>query len=242
MSWARRALRAFTWRHLGVALALGAAWPIVRRIGTVRNNVDAFAADVWGYEIVFCMVCGLLCAMAIVLAESRQPSRAGPTTPEYALAFALAAAAFTLVAIFVLPPWPLGQAGSREGRRFIELVARFGWDNHPLMIAISCARALMFAAFATAFYVWLRRARIARHALEDALLTRAKAQRTLARARLAAARGSVEPEEVLRRLEAIEAACATDTARAEAMLDDLIDFLRAAVPRLRADALPEAPA
>jgi hypothetical protein len=242
MSWLRRALRAFTWRHFAVALALGAAWPIVRRIGTVRNNVDAFAADVWGYEIAFCMVCALTCAVALVLAETRRPSPQGPAIAEYTLAFLLAATAFTLLAIFVLPPWPAGQPGTREGIKFVNLVARHGWDNHPLMVGIACARALMFAAFATAFHVWLRRARIARRALEEALLTRTAAPRTLAQARLAAAQGSVEPGEVLRRLEAIEAAFATDTARADAMLDELIDFLRAAVPRLRMDTAPEAPA
>ena len=233
MTWARRALDAFGWRHLAIAAAAGAAWTVVRRIGMVANNVDGFAADFWLYETLFNVLAAWTVAAALVLAETRAPSPRGPANAEYAGAVLLAALVFAAIAVFVLPPWPAPTANTEAGARYVAMVLRNGWSDHPVFVLLNCLRTFMFASFAAGLYVWLRRSRTAELALEAARLARTDAERRLAEAQLLAAHGSVEPDAVLRRLDAIESAFARDPQRADAMLDDLIQFLRAAVPRLR---------
>jgi LytS/YehU family sensor histidine kinase len=89
--------------------------------------------------------------------------------------------------------------------------------------------------FATFIYVGLRNSRRAARALADAEVERSEAQRSLLAAQLLAAQSQVDPEFVMRTLEGIERIYEKEPAAADAQLDELIAFLRDAIPRLRSD-------
>jgi hypothetical protein len=88
---------------------------------------------------------------------------------------------------------------------------------------------------ATFIYAGLRRSRRAARALADAEVGRSEAQRVFLAAQLLAVQAEVDPAFVMRRLDAIEAAYESDPAAADTRLDELIAFLRDAIPRLRSD-------
>jgi sensor histidine kinase YesM len=66
-------------------------------------------------------------------------------------------------------------------------------------------------------------------------LARAQAQRREAELRLSVLAAQVEPHFLFNTLAGVRSAIATDPARASEMIDRLTDYLRAAIPRLRAD-------
>jgi hypothetical protein len=82
-------------------------------------------------------------------------------------------------------------------------------------------------------YVWLRNSRRAAETLEKAELERAQAERKLVASRLETVESEVDPAFIFRALDAIEASYDQDHVAADAMLDEVIAFLRAAIPRLR---------
>jgi hypothetical protein len=88
---------------------------------------------------------------------------------------------------------------------------------------------------ATFIYVRLRNSRLAAHALSKAEIERSDANRNLLDSQLAAAHAVVDPESIFQKLDAIERIYGEDPARADALLDELIVFLRAAIPQLRSD-------
>jgi hypothetical protein len=63
-----------------------------------------------------------------------------------------------------------------------------------------------------------------------------EARRRMAQARLQAVQARIDPALLFGMLEAVRVAYLTDTARAERVLDELIAFLRACLPRLRGEA------
>ena len=77
-----------------------------------------------------------------------------------------------------------------------------------------------------------RAAATARLAAAQAAQREARAD--IARARLAAVQARIDPQLLFGMLEAVRAAYQSDAARAECLLDELIAFLRAALPTLRA--------
>jgi LytS/YehU family sensor histidine kinase len=99
--------------------------------------------------------------------------------------------------------------------------------------------AAFHGALAILIYARLRKARLAALDLARAELARSEANRKLLASRLDAARAQVDPSLVIERLELIESAYETDPTAADAELDELIAFLRGAIPRLRAEPLPE---
>jgi hypothetical protein len=88
---------------------------------------------------------------------------------------------------------------------------------------------------ATFIYVRLRNSRLAAQALARAEIERTEANRHLLVSQLAAAHSVIDPEAVFRKLEDIERIYDDDSPRAEALLDELTAFLRAAIPQLRSD-------
>ena len=61
-----------------------------------------------------------------------------------------------------------------------------------------------------------------------------EAQRRIVQARLQALQARIDPQLLFEMLDAVRRSYAVDASRAERLLDDLIAFLRAALPRLRA--------
>ena len=87
-------------------------------------------------------------------------------------------------------------------------------------------------------YAGLRNSRRAARALADAEIGRSEAQRSLLAAQLLAAHAQVDPDFVMQRLEDIERTYGDDAAAADVQLDELIAFLRDAIPRLRFNPVP----
>jgi hypothetical protein len=89
------------------------------------------------------------------------------------------------------------------------------------------------AMLATMIYVRLRNSRLAARALAEAEYGRSEASRNLLASSLEAAQAEIDPALVIQALEAIEREYDADPAAAEARLDELTAFLRAAIPLLR---------
>jgi len=82
-------------------------------------------------------------------------------------------------------------------------------------------------------YAEVRRARQTRARLAAAELERVRESNAAVESRLAAMQARVEPQFLFDTLWRIEGLYATDAPRADQMLDDLITYLRAAMPRMR---------
>lgn len=97
------------------------------------------------------------------------------------------------------------------------------------------------AMLATLIYVRLRNSRLAARALAEAEWGRSEANRSLLASSLEAAQAEIDPALVIQALEAIERDYDDDPAAAENRLDELIAFLRGAIPHLRSIAVAAEP-
>jgi hypothetical protein len=91
---------------------------------------------------------------------------------------------------------------------------------------------------ATFIYVYLRNARLAARALLEARIRRSEADRRLVTSQLESTHAAVDPDDVLMTLASIKRTYDTDPAAADARLDRLIAFLRAAIPQVRGAETP----
>jgi hypothetical protein len=94
---------------------------------------------------------------------------------------------------------------------------------------------LLFGGLAVFVYVRLRRARLTQAAFERAELERVTASRQVLKSQLAAMQAQVEPKFLFNTLSHVEALYERDTDSAGRVLDDLIAYLRAALPQLRGE-------
>jgi hypothetical protein len=89
---------------------------------------------------------------------------------------------------------------------------------------------------AVLFYAHLQRSRVHEEAakrLAVAQLAQREARRRLAQGRLQAVQARIDPQLLFDMLDAVRRAYESDAARAEQLLDELVAFLRAALPRLQ---------
>jgi sensor histidine kinase YesM len=100
----------------------------------------------------------------------------------------------------------------------------------------------VYGALAALLYARLRNARRMALALDEAELDRAQAQSDLVASQVQAVRARIDPTFVFARLATIEQAYERDPAAADALLDELIAFLREAIPRLRNEGSLKEPA
>jgi hypothetical protein len=99
------------------------------------------------------------------------------------------------------------------------------WLQYPSMVLLCCLAALG--------YMYARDARQRADVLRNVQLERAKLSRGTYESKLQAMQARVEPQFLFDTLGDIERLYETDASLAERMLDDLIAFLRAALPSLR---------
>ena len=236
-----RAWEILTWRHWAWVVGLAIAWPTLRRIGMFGNNIESMTLVLWSYDVVMNVIAAHVFLAAIVLAEGSTDDPKGPSGLRYATAI-LAAVVVTIAVAVAAPSAGIGEPTNRNGRAYLKSLAKYPkhLDSWPHKLNYNSAM-ILASAFVACVYVGLRRARREERALREAQLTREDAERRLATADLAAIEEKVEPDEVLRRLAEIEEQYVTDRARADAMLDELIAFLRAAIPKLRNEDLDHEP-
>jgi hypothetical protein len=223
-----------TWKHWAWAIAIGIGWPTLNRISMVRNYFDGFTLEAWVYGVLVTLVVAHLYVLAIVIAEASESARRAPSPSRYAVVMLGAAAIHLALTLHVIPGF-LNAPANAEGQRIL-------WDHVSGRVDLPTRKArfflyqLLLAAMGTSVYVWLRRSSAAERALADAQLSRAEAQRRLESSRLASAAEAVDPQAVLVRLAEIESAYESDHPRADVMMDELIAYLRAAIPKLRLEA------
>jgi len=108
-------------------------------------------------------------------------------------------------------------------------------DTARLMNTVSSAAITLWLGGGLGLWGW-RRERASLAALAQAReLAQAQAQRREAELRLSVLAAQVEPHFLFNTLAGVRSAIATDPGRASDMIDRLVDYLRAAIPRLRSD-------
>jgi hypothetical protein len=105
-----------------------------------------------------------------------------------------------------------------------------GWLNTTVYSAMSW---LMFGGLATFVYVDRKRARATRERLAAAELERTRRAKRMFESRLAAMQARVEPQFLFNTLAQVRNLYDANAALGERTLDDLIAYLRAAMPRMR---------
>ena len=239
MTMLRRVVEVLTWKHVAWTLAIVVVWKSVGRIGMVGNAVDRMTAASWLFDVTLGLSSAVIYLAAVVVAEAASAGRSGTPLKNYVFAV-LAAGAIVLASRPLLPDfYPRTYAGPENRvafERAVKLVSNpAGLRRQKIMDG---AEGVVFFSLVTFVYAGMRRSRSAWRALADAELARSEAQRALVAAQLGSAQALADPARVLDRLSEIEAMYDRDCARADAMMDELIAFLRAAVPRLRMELAP----
>jgi len=176
--------------------------------------------------------------IAIVVAEASIPADTAPKAWRYVAALLVASAVYAAAVasfpelVFSAPKEiRSGQVVAPPSIASPEERAR----DYRKRVLFRIPGTLAYGWVAAFVYVRLRNSRLAARALANAEIERSEAQRELLAAQLVAAHAQVDPAFVLEKLGEVERAYETDPARADALLDEFIAFLRDAIPRLRAE-------
>jgi Histidine kinase len=223
---ARNAWGQLTWRNFFAALALGAAvqiwetviagpplpfWFVARESASeLFAHLDAFREFI-RYEFI---AVALLLAVAIA---DRAVDVGVAGIRAYALAVALAVGLATPLS-YALSPYR-----GEEGK----------WGTWAVPSIYSAMVWLLFGGLAVFVYVHRKRARATRRRLAGAELERALRTKRALASRLAAMQARVEPQFLFNTLAQVGRLYEIDAVRAENMLEELIAYLRAAMPKMR---------
>jgi hypothetical protein len=238
-TFAKRAWAIVTWKHVVYATVIAVILGISRPFQAFEMNLYWAPWRIL-YHTPWLIAYAYVFVAAIVFAEASDPNPNGPSTWRYGAAIAGACVVTLGIAAacggyFQFPPKRVaaGQEVStpQTGRDPV-------LKKRVMAVAGSGIDGVTFGALAAFIYVRQRRSRLAMRALADAEIARSEAMRTLLASQLAAARAKVDPAFVFQTLEMIERTYETNTSRADVLLDELIAFLRAAIPRLRAEEVP----
>ena len=235
-------MRSLTWQHWAwtsaVAVLLCVSMPL-QVFST--NRYWMFWRIV--YDTPWYLLIGYTFLVAIALAEASAPGAARTPTWRYVAAILLA----TFVVYAVVASFPdLRVRAPREvvaeqTLAKIDFAQSEAQRKTPRLYAMMAMSSPLIQGWLAAFiYLRLRSSRRAARALADAEVERSEAQRSLLAAQLVAAHAQVDPAFVLQELEKVERAYESDPTRADILLDEFIAFLRAAIPKIRAEGLPEA--
>jgi hypothetical protein len=225
-----RAWRYLTWRHWGAAAAVGVTIGILIALEVLHLN---FFWTPW--KIVFhtplyvAFVCVFLFGIAVV--ESSAPGETSSLW-RYLLA-ALAASAVCLAMAWtfadsIRQPPRREVAGGANSETFYSKRDR----RTSALFAVG-VDGVLHCWLATFIYVRLRNSRLAAMALAHAQMERAEASRMAADSQLDAVKARIDPAFLSQTLQNIERTYGKDPARGDILLDELIEFLRAAIPTLR---------
>jgi hypothetical protein len=232
-----RAWRILTWKHWAWAAAIAVLVGVSKPLQGFDTNRYWAHWQVL-YDMPWLLVIAGIFLVAIALVESSVPDVPGPSAWRYVAAITVASVACVAIAgslydYFQRAPHQVTAGQTLKKRTHASPEARVEWQKAAAMKDVTSM--VIYGWLATFIYVSLRKSRRATQTLNDAEMGRSEAQRTLLAAQLLAAHAEVDPVFVLERLEAIEQAYEADPAGADAQLDELIAFLRAAIPRLRSE-------
>lgn len=236
-----RASGLLTWRHWAWATAIA----VLVVVSTPLQNF--FTNRYWAFwRVVYDMPWYLLISYTFLLAlagAEAWPPRA-TRTPTWRYVAAILAA--TLLCYAIAGAFPQLRRSAPQEVVAGQTLAKIDFADSetmrktPRLWAMSLMTSALIQGWLAAFvYVRLRNFRRAASALADAEVERSEAQRSLLAAQLVAAHAQVDPAFVLQALDKVEREYELDPARADALLDEFIAFLRAAIPRIRAEESPE---
>jgi hypothetical protein len=220
------------WRRIAWTLALGLASGLLflvshglRVIPPVIDNPALLGGVL--REAAVTLGASVLVALLLMLALTVVERRSRDGSPGW-LAYAVATLAATAAATWLVDSLS----------RFVPVRGIVGWYGIETRSGIDSfifINWLLFGGLATIVYVRFCRARARQAAFARAELERAADDAEIARARLAASQAQVDPDLLFDALRQIEAAFGRDRSAGEQRIDDLIAYLRAALPRLRGE-------
>lgn len=214
----RRAATFLTPRNFAIALGLGAALGMVQATGYLLLVKDPFWMVVTG-PVAAAASLGVFLLLALAVAAAVETTRVPRVVP-----FAIAAALATVAAAGMewLASYLVVTAHGEPFEATAIDVARFAWSETPnrLTVSIFAMLAAMQAADAA------RRDRALRHLQME----QARVARTAYEARLVALQARVEPRFLFETLSDVEGIYERDPAVGARVMDELIVYLRAALP------------
>jgi hypothetical protein len=225
-----RAWRYLTWRHWGAAVAVGVTIGILIALEVLHLN---FFWTPW--KIVFhtplyvAFACVFLFAIAV--AESSVPGEASSLWKYLQAAMAASAVCLAMA-------WSCADSIRQPPRREVLGAADSSTfysqrDRRTSAVFAIGVDGVLHSWLAMFIYVRLRNSRLAAIALARAQIERAEASRMAADSQLDAAKARIDPAFLSQTLQNIERTYGKDPARGDILLDELIEFLRAAIPTLR---------
>lgn len=211
------ALRRLTWRRLAVALAIALAllaWYFIEGGLTVRRLQPLDLARALMHLAM------ALCLLPATLLADDAVDRGSPPLLAYAAAVLGGTLAATLLQSALVAPLPAGDVGP-----LLRIL-----PQHPMARYLEF---LLWGAIVVAVYANRRRAQAAAARLQALQLRRTQAQQRVLSSQLLALQARVEPRFLFNTLALVRDLYEVDRGRAAAMLDDLIVYLRNALPQMR---------
>ncbi len=206
------------WLALTVLVVVSSTLAILTRNGL---DVRTFVAS----EPFRCLLLSdtlfVVCIMLAVVVADEVVARGAGRTASYACA---------LVAGCATGAWAQAHAISALGWTAIPGIPADMVATRPLQLFFY---AMVYATFGCFVYVNHRTARLAEQRMRDAELARANSRRRTLESQLQAMQARVEPQFLFNTLAHVCDLYESDEAAASRMLDDLIAYLRAALPHLR---------
>ena len=227
------AVRAMRWPQIRAASLLALGYVAWSWVVFLRANLYLAQYKPLGYMLLFDLAHSeikALCLVAAIVIADRAVEEGAPRRRAYVLAALVGCVAGVVLSepiarvfdAYVMSkdeppgfPWLRGTAGL------------FYWPIKALMHWLLIAGAVVF------FYADRRAARKTAQLLHDAELERTRRSRIALESRLQAMQARVEPRFLLNTLTQVERLYELDASLAARMLDDLIAYLRAAMPLMR---------
>ena len=217
-------LRRLTWKMAGVTLVIAVglhAWLMVETtVGSTPTDVAASNASLGLIHL--CMAC---CVLLATLAADEAVDRGAKRLTAYGAAVVLgcAIAALAQFQAHRWLHWPTRPELQGAAHAYVHLV-------QPLSVFLEY---LLWCAIVVTVYVNRRTALRASAHLKATQAERARSQRRMLESRLQALQARVEPQFLFGTLKEVQQRYDVDPVQGSRMLDDLIVYLRAALPELR---------
>jgi hypothetical protein len=187
----------------------------------------------WVHHSLGILLCAYLFMIAIVAVEASQRNAAPPKGWHYAAGWIAASILYAGMNWAIPDVWGEPDFRSDQTKKTFSRFVQPGKVDVRTRELVASRGFILDGALGVLIYVWLRNARRSSEALAKAEIDRAEVERKLIASQVEAVEAEVDPGLVFSTLEAIENTYERDRVAADAMLDELIAFLRAAIPKLR---------
>ncbi len=217
------ALRGITWRHVGWTALLGLLFTVV--IMTVSHAIGVFLFKSWdgrlrmlGQDLVINEVAAFT-FLACVLVADEAVRQGAARVRTYVVAVLAASALFAAIDSAIRYYLTDFFEGAAPYWKPVHAVSTLMWTS-------------VLGGFATFVYADLKRNRESAARLQAATLRRARAARDVLQTRLQAMQARVEPQFLFDTLDRIGEIYERDAAKGQRTIDDLIVYLRTAMPQM----------